>query len=109
VKFYTHSAMSCAEMAKPIELPFGLRTWVGPKQARVQSYSPNGANAPPMGLLCGCTGATWRIRFNCLRWRWGLMSNYSDHLLLLGCIAVLCTYMLPVVTDLVARSVSLSQ
>jgi len=27
-----HSAVSCAKMAEPIEMPFGLRTQVGPRK-----------------------------------------------------------------------------
>ena len=40
------SAVSCAETAEPIDLPFGLWTRVGPKEAQVRSYSPGGANVP---------------------------------------------------------------
>ena len=36
------SAMQCAEMAEPIDLPFGLWT----KEAQVQSFSPGGTNVP---------------------------------------------------------------
>jgi len=37
--------MSCAEMAEPIDLPFGLWTSSGgPKKAPVQSYSSGGDN-----------------------------------------------------------------
>ena len=39
-----HPAVSCAEMAEPIDLPFGL--WTGMKQAQVQSYSAGGASVP---------------------------------------------------------------
>jgi len=38
------TAMSCANMAEPINLPFGLWTWVGLKETPVQLYSPDGAN-----------------------------------------------------------------
>jgi len=41
-----HRAMSCAKMAEPIEIPFGLWTRVGPRQ-------------PVLGAVH--TGATWRI------------------------------------------------
>jgi len=34
--------MQCAEMAEPIDLPFGLWT----KEAQVQSFSPGGTNVP---------------------------------------------------------------
>ena len=41
-----HSAVSFPKMAEPIDLPFGLWTRVGLKEAQVQSYSPDGANVP---------------------------------------------------------------
>jgi len=36
--------MSCAKMAEPIDLSFGLWTRVGLEEAQVQSYSPGCAN-----------------------------------------------------------------
>jgi len=38
--------VSSAKTAEPIDLPFGLWTRGGPKEAQVQSYSPGGANVP---------------------------------------------------------------
>ena len=40
--------MSCAKTAEPIDFPFVLWTWVERRnlEARVQSYSPGGANVP---------------------------------------------------------------
>jgi len=43
-----NTAMSCANMAEPINLPFGLWTWVGLKETPVQLYSPGGANVPTL-------------------------------------------------------------
>jgi len=40
-----HSAVSCVKIAKPIDLLFGLWTWVD-RRKHVQSYSPGGANVP---------------------------------------------------------------
>jgi len=41
-----HSAVNCAKMAEPIDLPFGLWTRVGLKEAQVQWYSPGSASVP---------------------------------------------------------------
>ena len=35
-----------SKQPETIDLPFGLWTLSGPKEARVQSYSPGGANVP---------------------------------------------------------------
>ena len=34
--------MSCAEVAEPVDLPFGFVDSGGPKEAKVQSYSQGG-------------------------------------------------------------------
>jgi len=44
-----HPAVSCANMAQPIEMPFGLWTWVGPSKHVLHVVR---------------TGATGRIRLN---------------------------------------------
>jgi len=44
-----HFGMCCAKMAEPIEIPYGLWTWMGPRKH----------------VLGGLhTGATWRILLN---------------------------------------------
>jgi len=59
----------------------------GPKEAQVQSYSPGGAIVPTWeGTLASPGEYNWTI---CLWRRCGLMSNYFDHLLLLGSVTVL--------------------
>jgi len=55
-------------------------------EAQVQSYSPGGANVPTLEGTLAPPGEC-----DCLQRQCGLMSNYFDHLLLLGCIAVLYT------------------
>ena len=51
----------------------------GPKEARVQSYSPGGANVPTWeGTLTPPDEYDWTVH---LRRRCGLRSNYFDHLL----------------------------
>jgi len=40
------SAMSCADMAEPMDLPFGLSTRGRPREAQVHLHSPGGANVP---------------------------------------------------------------
>jgi len=80
-----------------------------PKESQVQSYSPGDANVPSWeGTLALPGQHNWTIHL--LR-QCSLVSNYFDHLLLLllGSIAILCTYMRPVVTDRVAWSVCLPQ
>jgi len=61
-KVWGLSAMSCAEMAEPMDLSFGLRIQVGRKKhklivfarwrqcAQFQSYSPAGTNVPNSAL-----------------------------------------------------------
>ena len=63
-----HSAVSCAKMAEPTDLLFGLCTQVGLKEAKVQSYSPGGANVPswqgtlaPPGEFCSSDAAFCQI------------------------------------------------
>ena len=68
---YSNSAVSCAKVAQPIEMPFGVWTRVGPRKH----------------VLGG--GAQWRNLANTIepvdvRQRCGLLSNYFDHLLLLA-------------------------
>ena len=48
-KVYGHSAVSCAKMAEPIEMPFGFRTGVGPRKH-------------VLGWVHA--GATWQIPLN---------------------------------------------
>jgi len=76
---YRLSAVSCAKMAQPIDLPFGLWTWVGQKKYKFNHI----CQVAPF-----CTSAIiftrWRQSTVHLWRRCGLMSNYSDHLLLLG-------------------------
>jgi len=43
-KVWGRSAMSCAKMAEPIEMPFGLRTWMGPR-----NHVLDGGSDPSMG------------------------------------------------------------
>ena len=64
----THSVVSCAKTAEPIDLSFGLWTregWTKHKFNRIRQVAPPGEY-------------DWNV---CLRWRYGLMSNYFDHLL----------------------------
>ena len=59
------AAVSCAKMAEPIDLPFGLRTLVELKETQVQSYSPGCANVPSWeGILAppGEYDVTVRLR-----------------------------------------------
>jgi len=50
LKVYGPSAVICAKTAEPIEMPFGMWTWVGPiKEARIMEVH---------------IGATWVIRLN---------------------------------------------
>jgi len=50
-----NTAMSCATMVKPIDLPFGLWTWVGQKTHKF-NYSRQVASVCPHGRHIG---ATW--------------------------------------------------
>jgi len=63
-----------------------ITVWVvdssGPKEAQVQLYLPGGANVPSReGTMTSPGEYNWNTR---LRRRCGLMSHYSDHLLLLS-------------------------
>jgi len=71
---WRHFAMSCAKIAEPIKMSFGFWTWVGPRKH-------------VLGRVY--TGSTMRIPLD----RPGVhvrqrLSNYFDHMLLLGRIAV---------------------
>jgi len=60
--------MICAKIAQLIDLQFGLWTRVGPKEAKIQSYSPGGANVPSCeGTLAppGAYDFTVRLRRQC--------------------------------------------
>jgi len=73
-----HSAVSCAKMAEPIDLPFGLWTRVDRRKQklnRIRQVAPT----------CSLMRARWRHMVNTtessvFRQRYGLMSNYFDHL-----------------------------
>jgi len=68
--------VSCAKTAELIDLPFDCG-FVWSKEAHVQSYSPGGANVPSWeGTLSPPSEYISTIR---LRRRYGLMSNYFDH------------------------------
>jgi len=66
--------VSCAKTAEPIDLPFGLWTRVGQKKYKFNRIRQVGAIVPSSN-----DEYDWTVR---LRRRWGLMSNYFDHLLL---------------------------
>jgi len=60
---WRHSAMSCAKMAEPIDMPFGLWTRIGRKKTQVQSYLPGGINMPSWeGTLVPPGEYDWTIR-----------------------------------------------
>jgi len=88
------TTVSCAQTAGPIEMPFGLWTWVGPRNRirwDAQWHHLKNATEP---FVCGGDAAS--------------LSNYFDHLLLLGRITVLRTQMWSIVTVGVECSVGLS-
>jgi len=89
---WLYSAISCAKMAEPINLPFGL--WSGwAEEAQVQSYSLVGASMPTWeGMLAQPGEYDWTNR---LQRRCGLVSNCFDHLLsllLLSLSAIWCQW-----------------
>jgi len=57
--------VNCVKMAEPIEMPFGMWTWMGPTKHVLHGVH---------------IGATWRIRLNRSRAA-AMRSNYFDHLL----------------------------
>jgi len=60
------TAVSCAKMAEPIEIPFGLWTWVGPRKHMLHGVH---------------IGAIWRIREPSIcGGDAAFLSNYLDHL-----------------------------
>ena len=72
---YRLSAVSCAAMAEPIDLPFGLWTRVGQRKHMFSHIR----QVAPM-----CPHGRQILLNRPLRWRCGLtgMSNYFEHLLL---------------------------
>ena len=61
---------------------YGLSTWVGLKEAQVQSYSPGGTNVLSWeGTLAQPGEYDFTVH---LRWQCGLMSSFFDHLSLFG-------------------------
>jgi len=86
--------MSCAKMAQPIEMPFGIRTRVGPRK-HVLDGSAHWRHLTNMTepSMCGSDAV--------------FLSNYFNHLLL-GRVAVQRTQTQPIVTDQVVWSVSRS-
>jgi len=54
-----HHSTTCAKMAEPIDLPFGLWTRLGLKEAQVQSYLPGGATVPSQEGTLAPPGEVW--------------------------------------------------
>jgi len=73
-----HSAISCAKMAEPIDLPIWVVDSGGLKEPQVQLYLPGGTNVPwREGTFSQHGEYNWTVHLR----RWcGLMSNYFDHL-----------------------------
>jgi len=76
-----HSSMSCAKMAQPIDLPFGLWTGTGWGSTSLIVF----ASRCQYALMGGHIAASWRIRLNHLSASpMCLMPNYFQHLLSLA-------------------------
>jgi len=61
-----HSAVICAKTAEPIDLPFGLWTWVDQRKHRFNCIRQVEPVCPlePMCPMGGHIGVTWKIRLN---------------------------------------------
>jgi len=56
-KVYGHSAVICAKTAEPIEMPFGLWTWMGPRNRVLHG----GSDPPWEETILGENGAHCKV------------------------------------------------
>jgi len=73
---YRNSAVSCAKTTEPINLPFGLWTWVGRRKHKFSHIRQVMPMCPSSIVFASWRQWTIRVRRCC-----GLMSTYFDHLL----------------------------